>query len=234
MYTIPAATCRTLNHVSATIDLDALSDRQKTFIVEGLRYGIFSCGDSWSPTTVTKQIVSHALLTDPEAVYFGTFNNNPVWQHIPEDSNLWEVIRGVLSLHKLSHADIDTERMETLFHYFKNPPGQFICAERVGYREGFTVPDRNLQEMPAGVRELQDLTHSMMIFSKQFDLVSRKKKIGLQQSSKNILDLADGIESGDMHAYTINQALSRDRYDAMHIRHNNTVMRNVGAGFIWK
>jgi hypothetical protein len=138
MYTIPAATCRTLNHISATIDLDALSDRQKTFIVEGLRYGIFSCGDSWSPTTVTKQIVSHALLTDPEAVYFGTFNNNPVWQHIPEDSNLWEVIRGVLSLHKLSHADIDTERMETLFHYFKNPPGQFICAERVGYR-GFTV-----------------------------------------------------------------------------------------------
>ena len=74
----------------------------------------------------------------------------------------------------------------------------------------------------------------MMIFSKQFDLVSRKKKIGLQQSSKNILDLADGIESGDMHAYTINQALSRDRYDAMYIRHNNTVMRNVGAGFIWK
>jgi hypothetical protein len=234
MYTIPAATCRTLSHISATIDLDALSVRQKNFIVEGLRYGIFTCGDNWSVTTVTKQIVSHALLTDPEAVYFGTFNKNPVWQHIPEDSTLWEVIRGALSLHKLSPADIDTERMETLMQYFKNPPRQFICAERQGYREGFTVPDRNLQEMPAGVRELQDLTHSMMIFSKQFDLVSRKKKIGLQQTSKNILDLADGIESGDINVYTINQTLRRDRYDFMCIRYINTVMRNVGAGFIWK
>ena len=228
MYTIPAATCRTLNHISATIDLDALSDRQKTFIVEGLRYGIFSCGDSWSPTTVTKQIVSHALLTDPEAVYFGTFNKNPVWQHIPEDSTLWEVIRGALSLHKLSPADIDTERMETLMQYFKNPPRQFICAERQGYR------DKAGEDRPAGEKELQDLIHCMMIFSRQFDLVSRKKKIGLQQTSKNILDLADGIESGDINVYTINQTLRRDRYDFMCIRYINTVMRNVGAGFIWK